>query len=160
MNDPCPCGSNQPYPTCCGPYINQKRPAPTPEALMRSRYTAYSLADMDYIQRSMKGKPLQHFDAVAGARWASKVIWLDLRILEHRMIDTEHGHVTFLARFIEHQRVHYLQENSEFRREQGQWFYVDGVLAERPPEKQPVSRHSPCPCGSQKKFKNCHARER
>ena len=40
--EPCPCGSGQSYTTCCGPW-HAGVPAPTAEALMRSRYSAYVL---------------------------------------------------------------------------------------------------------------------
>lgn len=52
---PCPCGTGSSYETCCKPYISGEKPAPTPEDLMRSRYTAYSRggdADVEYIVRT------------------------------------------------------------------------------------------------------------
>jgi SEC-C motif-containing protein len=40
----CPCGSdNKKYTDCCGRYLDGGEAAPTAEALMRSRYTAYAL---------------------------------------------------------------------------------------------------------------------
>lgn len=45
IND-CPCGSQIEYKSCCGVYHQGARVAPTPEALMRSRYTAYSLGNI------------------------------------------------------------------------------------------------------------------
>ncbi|HRZ89595.1 MAG TPA: SEC-C metal-binding domain-containing protein, partial [Spirochaetia bacterium] len=41
MTETCPCGSGREYSACCGPVIAGAVPAPTAEALMRSRYTAY-----------------------------------------------------------------------------------------------------------------------
>ena len=41
--DTCPCGSGKPYAACCGPLHAGEKPAPTAEALMRSRYAAYVL---------------------------------------------------------------------------------------------------------------------
>jgi len=43
MNTPCPCQSSLDYNICCGRYHKGKLFAPTAEALMRSRYSAYSL---------------------------------------------------------------------------------------------------------------------
>ncbi|WP_280273702.1 YchJ family metal-binding protein, partial [Nocardia wallacei] len=34
---------------CCGPRLDGTRPAPTAEALMRSRYTAFAVGDVDYL---------------------------------------------------------------------------------------------------------------
>ncbi|CAG9465116.1 unnamed protein product [Pedinophyceae sp. YPF-701] len=45
---PCPCGSGQAYGECCQVYHNGKA-APTAEALMRARYTAYAKKLADYI---------------------------------------------------------------------------------------------------------------
>src|SRR3569833_3134762 len=39
--DQCPCGSGKEYEACCGEIIGGKRAAPTAEALMRSRYSAF-----------------------------------------------------------------------------------------------------------------------
>ena len=45
----CPCGSNKPYPDCCAPYLANNATARDAEALMRSRYTAYTLLREDYL---------------------------------------------------------------------------------------------------------------
>lgn len=47
----CPCGSGKPYEHCCGVY-HRGAPAPTPEALMRSRYTAFVRGDAAYLHRT------------------------------------------------------------------------------------------------------------
>ena len=46
----CPCGSTLPILRCCGPYIAGAELAPTAEALMRSRYTAYVMQEEDYLR--------------------------------------------------------------------------------------------------------------
>ena len=43
MNRDCVCGSRQQFSECCEPLLNEVQPAKTPEQLMRSRYSAYSL---------------------------------------------------------------------------------------------------------------------
>ena len=50
----CPCGSGADYSSCCGPYIDGDRPAPTAEALMRSRYTAHVKLAADYLNAEYK----------------------------------------------------------------------------------------------------------
>ena len=62
MDNPCPCGSNKPFAQCCEPYLQGKAIAPTPEALMRSRYSAYAMHQFDYIENTMKGAPLKNFN--------------------------------------------------------------------------------------------------
>ena len=49
---PCPCGSGRAFGACCGPALSGERPAPTAEALMRSRYTAFTLRDTAYLLAS------------------------------------------------------------------------------------------------------------
>lgn len=47
----CPCGSGFPYDKCCGKY-HAGAAAPTAEALMRSRFSAFVLRDEDYVLRT------------------------------------------------------------------------------------------------------------
>ena len=151
----CPCGSELGYESCCGIYIDGTRAAPTPETLMRSRYTAYSLANIAYIKKTMRGKPFVGFDEHEAKRWALKVRWIGLRIISATEERNDLGHVEFIARFIEGDKLKSIHESSEFHGERGVWFYVDGVL--QPTTFQPLQRNAPCPCGSLKKYKNCHA---
>ena len=60
----CPCGSGKPLSACCGPYLEGKEDPPTPEALMRSRYTAYTQGNLDYIEKTMKGNTLITWDVL------------------------------------------------------------------------------------------------
>ncbi|WED42105.1 YchJ family protein [Legionella cardiaca] len=155
----CPCGSSSDYATCCGLYINDITTAPTPEALMRSRYTAYSQANIDYIKKTMRGKPLTGFNEIDAVAWAKRVVWLNLRIVKAYLDSTNQvkGYVEFIARFKENNQLLTLHELSEFECDNGTWFYIAGHAPEKQNAKpqQKVSRNAPCPCGSQKKFKNC-----
>ncbi|MET0935854.1 MAG: YchJ family metal-binding protein, partial [Luteibacter sp.] len=45
---PCPCGSGGSYSSCCGRW-HAGEAAPSAEALMRSRYSAYVLELEDYL---------------------------------------------------------------------------------------------------------------
>ncbi len=150
----CPCGSQQEYSLCCEPYLTNKRHPETPEALMRSRYAAYCLDNMDYIQASMRGRALVGFDAVD----AKRVSWIKLEVL-NTTLDTPHkGYVEFVATFMDNHILKSMHEKSEFIREEGRWYYVDGVQysSTEATSKRPISRNSLCPCGSLRKYKNCH----
>lgn len=48
---PCPCLSGRTLGQCCLPYL-EGAPAPTPEALMRSRYTAFVYGNEDHLFRT------------------------------------------------------------------------------------------------------------
>ena len=66
----CPCGSQHLYDSCCGLYLDKKQKPQTPEQLMRSRYTAYSVANIDYIKNTMQGNPLIGFNEQEAEKWA------------------------------------------------------------------------------------------
>lgn len=159
MMSNCACGTQLPYIKCCGIYHSNQQLAPTPELLMRSRYTAYTMANIDYIIKTMRGKPLVDFHPDESRRWASNVTWLGLEILDTQQESVDKGFVEFIARFMEGNKIKSIHEISEFHREHHQWFYVDGIQPNTSISKTiTISRNSPCPCKSQMKFKNCHGR--
>ncbi len=45
----CPCGTGLDYEACCGPYHARVAEPATPEALMRSRYAAFGLGELEYL---------------------------------------------------------------------------------------------------------------
>lgn len=94
---------------------------------MRSRYTAYTLANIDYIIHTMRGKPLVGFDAEQTKVWAIRVEWLDLTLLNARLERHEQGIVEFAARYIDRDKLKILGEIGTFQYDEGQWFYTDGV---------------------------------
>src|SRR4051794_32459438 len=49
----CPCHSGLRYGACCGPFHEGAEAAATPEALMRSRYAAFSLGLGAYLVRTL-----------------------------------------------------------------------------------------------------------
>lgn len=155
----CPCGSGREFQLCCGPLL-AGQPAPTAEALMRSRYTAYTTGDLDYIQHTCAGEAALGFDRDEAARSMADTEWLGLAIAATTAgteADTT-GTVTFTARFRQHGRVSTLSETSRFRRVMGAWRYVGGemaVAAVGPKAMGQVGRNDPCPCGSGRKYKKC-----
>lgn len=51
-NDRCPCGSGLKYKRCCLPYHELIAWPPTPEALMRSRFSAYVVGHAQHLYRT------------------------------------------------------------------------------------------------------------
>ena len=78
----CPCGSQKFYIACCGRYLDAGQIPSTPEALMRSRYTAYTQANIDYIQKTMRGKAAQNYNAEETRIWAQKADWQKLEVVK------------------------------------------------------------------------------
>lgn len=110
-----------PYADCCGP-LHGGVAAPTAEALMRSRYSAYVLRLLPYLlatwHRSTRPAQLD---------LADDATWLGLTIRRHQQQDADHATVEFVARrrFGGGSALR-LHEISRFVREDGRWFYVDG----------------------------------
>lgn len=152
----CPCGLSQSYEQCCGRFIESGMNPLTPEELMRSRYTAYTRANIDYIEKTMRAPANKDFDAKTALMWASQVQWLKLEVMHTRMASAKKGYVEFRAHFAEENKQHLIHELSEFHRVEGKWFYVNGRgVKEKPEQASSIGRNDACPCGSQKKFKKC-----
>jgi SEC-C motif-containing protein len=124
--NPCPCGSTKKFFDCCARYIDSNQPATTAEALMRSRYTAYTLLRENYLLATWH--PTTRPSAL-GLAAESATKWLGLEVKRHEQQDAEHAIVEFVARYKMNGRAHRLQEVSRFVREDGGWFYVDGEIA-------------------------------
>lgn len=156
----CYCGSSLSYAQCCEPYHLGLQVPATPEALMRSRYSAYCIANVAYIQATMAGRASQRFDSNSAKLWAERVIWIALHVLSTEMRSTTEGQVEFIARFVDGKVVRQMHERSEFLFTDGRWFYVDGTQIESETQHTPleISRNIPCPCGNQKKWKHCHGK--
>ena len=91
---------------------------------MRSRYSAYVRGDVDYLQATW------HADTRPDAASLTPdpaTRWLGLEV-KRAVEDGDTAIVEFVARFkVGGQPAVRLHETSRFLREDGRWFYVDGV---------------------------------
>ena len=71
----CPCQSGLEYQDCCQPLHQYQKIASTAEQLMRSRYSAFVLAEIDYIVKTTV--PLQQplLNSKALYQWARNTEW-------------------------------------------------------------------------------------
>ncbi len=119
----CPCGSGKVYTVCCAPFIESERLPSTAEQLMRSRYSAYALAQADYLLATWHPSTRP-----AKLDFASqpKMKWILLTILQTVAGGGEDdtGMVEFDARFTINGKAEVMHEKSEFVREQGRWYYL------------------------------------
>jgi len=156
----CPCTSGRSYADCCEPIIQGKQVATTAEQLMRSRYSAYALGHVDWIVDSQSPDGRQFVDRNATEAWSKRANWHRLEVLAAQDGGPEdaEGFVEFKAYYtlagedITHHEV------ASFRREDGVWYFVDGVEMKPRPFKRlerKLSPNEPCACGSGKKFKKC-----
>ena len=159
----CPCGSGRPYEECCEPFIEGRQPAPTAEALMRSRYTAHTLNKYDYLNETVHPTIRDEADHEEMKKWSEAVEWDGLEILstkEGSEADMT-GEVSFEARYSVNGMPQTLREDAFFRRDDGRWYYVDGNVYGQEPyrrETPKIGSNEPCPCGSGKKYKKCCGR--
>lgn len=156
----CPCESGKSFDECCGPLLAGERPAATAEALMRSRYTAYTRVAVPYLLATWHSSTRP--ETIDVDRMPD---WCGLEIVATEKggeLDSE-GMVEFRATALAGEKLIVLRERSRFVREEGAWLYVDGEFLEEEepkeppalPKKKKVGRNDPCPCGSGKKFKKC-----
>lgn len=97
---------------------------------MRSRYSAYALQQIDYLVATTH--PDQRGDSLREsiAAWARVAQFVGLSILSSRQggKSDKVGKVEFVAEFVQQGLRQRLHETSRFRRYQGKWHYVDGVV--------------------------------
>ena len=159
----CPCGSDRPYSGCCEPYITGKTKAPTAEALMRSRYSAYAEHAVDYIIDTCVHRGEDDIDYKSTRDWSEKSTWLGLKIISTEKGgpgDTE-GIVEFEATYERNGLKDVHHETAKFKKDaEGVWLYEEGRITPRTVVRASpkVGRNEPCPCGSGKKYKLCHGR--
>jgi SEC-C motif domain protein len=137
----CPCNSAALYSNCCEPYIIGKALAPTAEALMRSRYIAYSQGNIDYLITTLHPKSRQKDDRSTLLQSVQTMRWIRLAVIKTQkgQPQDKRGMVEFVALYQPAQikdlpknspvgATHQLHERSRFVKEAGQWFYVDGDI--------------------------------
>jgi len=163
--EPCPCGSGRLLAECCLPVIRGEREAANPEELMRSRYSAFALGEVDWIMASHHPDTVGEIDRDEVEQWSASSEWLGLRIRETEGGESgdDTGTVTFRARYkVQGRQVDHV-EHAHFEKDGASWRF-HSVLEEEDgggPELVPVGpssttgRNDPCPCGSGRKYKKC-----
>jgi len=122
----CYCGTTKTYQDCCEVFHRNNGKTDTAEQLMRSRYSAFVLADGDYLMTTHHSSTRPTKEKKSIVKWAKSVQWIKLEILDTSKgtkNDIE-GTVTFNAYFFENGKVDVIHEKSAFVKEDGQWFYL------------------------------------
>lgn len=116
----CPCDSGKELGDCCGLY-HAGLPAPDPETLMRSRYSAYALCLESYVLDTWhENTRPEQLDLDRAIKW----IGLDVLSFSEQ---GDEGWVSFVARYKVNGRAGRMLEKSHFLRESGRWFYLAGA---------------------------------
>ena len=158
----CYCCSSLPFEQCCAPLLNNTQKATTPEALMRSRYSAFCTGNVKYLLHSSHSDYLHaenyqnnHIKAVKTLKETMQhTQWLGLQILaatDNTVEFVAFFHDTHQGEPLPRAVPHQLHEQSRFIYEYDRWLYIDGDI------KAPIKlgRNSNCYCGSGKKLKKC-----
>lgn len=122
----CPCGSSKKYSDCCAMAHKSISLVKTAEQLMRSRYTAFTMANGNYLMKShhTTTRPIKEQKSIEN--WAKSVNWIRLEVLESTKGKgrNEKGTVTFNAYYFEDGKVQVIHEKSAFVKENGIWMYL------------------------------------
>ncbi|WP_373094929.1 YchJ family protein [Zhongshania sp.] len=150
----CYCGQGAAFADCCEPYIRGIRQAPTAEALMRSRYSAFCCGEADYLLASLHPSKRVSESRESLEQSFTETQWCSLRVLSCRSGEAGQtvGEVEFVAFYQTGMEVGQLHERSRFVCDSNQWLYCDGDIL--PPLK--LGRNDECWCGSGRKLKKCH----
>ena len=110
----CPCGSNFPYTDCCGPLIRGTSFADTAEDLMRSRYTAFTENNWEYLVLTHHPKEKKEMARLESALLDEGVKWKRLEIKEILKGGREdgEGQVNFVAHYVKDGIPQTLRESS------------------------------------------------
>lgn len=132
-----------------------KKNALTAEALLRSRFSAFALKNQTYLLETWhpsKRPPKVDFSE-------DKVKWKRLDIVEKKKGEDKDvkGIIEFKAYYLLDNDEYAVNELSRFCKEQGRWYYLDGVVKSiaKPGQHTNTGKNAPCPCGSGKKYKRC-----
>jgi SEC-C motif-containing protein len=127
---PCPCGLPATYAACCGRFHRGPTTAPTAGLLMRSRYSAFVVGDVEYLLATWHPatRP-EELTLDPGLRWTG----LEIVSATGGGPDDKRGTVSFVAHY-QHQdqpdgTAGEHRENSSFRRQEGRWVYVGEVVS-------------------------------
>lgn len=154
----CLCGSGLTYPECCGRYHGGEQAAPSAEALMRSRFTAYARRDVDYLLNTWDTgtRPAAIDFPKETAQWQKLVIVATKKGGAH----DNKGIVEFKAYYTQDGGDYFMHEISRFVKTGSHWLYLDGTIkaAGKVNAGTDTGKNAPCTCGSGKKFKRCCGR--
>ena len=168
---PCFCGSNYDFSSCCQLYINKEVQVQTAEQLMRSRFSAYAIGNAQYIydtyaESSQAAQSVKDIDD-----WSNSCVWIALKI--HPITDSlnkaSEQFVEFSAFYITDNTLCELREKSRFILEESmsptitenvevkdesplnitlkQWRYIDGDIITHS-ELATIKRNELCPCNN------------
>ncbi len=125
-HDSCPCGNGVAFVRCCKPLHDAGVAGlgTTAEETMRSRYVAYLTKNAPYLLATWHSSTRpEKLDFSGEVEWHGLTV---VKTIAGGALDSS-GSVEFRARFRRGDAHLELHELSQFVRESGRWFYLDGI---------------------------------
>ncbi|WP_319371715.1 YchJ family protein [uncultured Ilyobacter sp.] len=121
----CPCKSGKKYEECCKKYIKGTLLPPTAELLMRSRYTAYTIGDIDYILETHDPETVSDISRDTVLAWSESSKWQGLEIVNIKSgkVRDKKGIVEFKVYYTVEEKNQVHHERSQFIKTKGRWYY-------------------------------------
>ncbi len=156
----CHCGKPKDFKECCELVHQDPTNAKTAEDLMRSRYSAFVVNNINHIAKTQKGGATES-EKQELKRWATSSTWQGLEVIKtHKGKDSDtDGVVEFRVTYKDDQKndqIHH--EIAQFEKVSSHWKFKEGTIVGLEPIKRiepKIGRNDPCHCGSGKKHKKC-----
>lgn len=119
----CPCCSAKFYEECCKPFHCGEKHAPTAEALMRSRFSAFAIPNGEYLMETTLPAQRKLHNKADLQEWGEINDWTRLEIINA----PSENQVEFKAYYIDEDakpQIHH--ELSVFKKIRERWYYVSG----------------------------------
>lgn len=118
----CRCCSGNLYENCCKPFHSGEHQAPTAEALMRSRFSAFAIPNGEYLMETTLPAKRKFHNKKDLQEWGESNEWMKLEILKSTL-----NQVEFKAYYNDENgkpQIHH--EHSLFKNVNRRWYYVSG----------------------------------
>jgi len=127
MSRPCPCGAKATFDKHCLPILEGKAKPETAERLMRARFTAYSMGDVEFLIRTTAAEFRDKLDADELEEYCDSIRCVSLKVLgtEAGGPSDDTGVVKFHASLMVNGKRTLHSEVSRFHREDGAWVYAE-----------------------------------
>lgn len=122
----CYCSNALDYEQCCKPLHLSLNTAKTAQDLMRSRYSAFVCKEYAYLQKTTTvATPLHELQNTC-----ENVVYNKLELISTKAgkEKDKKGKVEFKAYYTFNNEEHILHEISSFKKVNGEWMYVSGVI--------------------------------
>lgn len=119
----CPCCSGKSYEECCKPFHNGEKHAPTSEALMRSRFSAFAISNGEYLMETTLPAKRKDHNKDDLQEWGEINEWTKLEIIQKPTLNQ----VEFKAYYKDEKgKMQLHHELSDFQEINNRWYYVSG----------------------------------